>query len=55
MLPFHIDADSIQAWLLKAVGNMVGPITIITHCWFDCTMNREKSERSVTGRKLLYM
>lgn len=38
MLPFHIDADSIQAWLLGAVGNMVGPITIITHGWFDCTV-----------------
>lgn len=54
MLPFHVDADSIQAWLLRAVGNMVGPITVITHCWHDCAMNREKPRKSVTGRKLLY-
>jgi len=48
MLPFHIDADSIQAWLLGAVGNMVGPITIITHGWFDCTMNRKREAQEVS-------
>lgn len=54
MLPFHTDADSIQAWLLRDVGNTVGPITIITHCWLDCTVNSgEKSKRSVIDRKLL--
>lgn len=53
MFPFHTDADSIQAWLLRAVGNTVGPITIITYCWLECTVNREKSKRSLTGRKLL--
>lgn len=54
MLPFHTDADSVQAWLLRDVGNTVGPITIIRHCWLDCAVNSgEKSKRSVTGRKLL--
>lgn len=48
MLPFHIDAGSIQAWLLGAVGNMVGPITIITHSWFDCTMNRKREAQEVS-------
>lgn len=35
MLPFHTDAESIQAWLLRAVGNTAGPITVITHWWLD--------------------
>lgn len=55
MLPFHTDTDGVCAWLLRAVGNMVGPITIITHCWLDCTVNRERFMRSVTSRKLLSM